>query len=1836
MTNKFLLNLLGFNPDLTSRQSRVDSVSILSRQSDLLTYLGRIAAILLLVLTIGVGNVWGADATMTGVTNATAVTVNSKSGFKCATSKKAGEMKITVPSGATSISFYISGWGSDGTEVSVTPTGKVNTTSVTPSVDACFTGNGTTFTTNSSESTYACTITLKSITASTDITFSSGTGKRFIIWGATYSTGGGSTPSLTASPTSLDWGTVNKGASLNTKTFSISGSNLTSGSLSISASAGWTVSPTSQSVSGTLSSTDITVTPPSTATAGTKNGTITISGGGLASNVTVSCGLVVNEIDQFIDEVQSTSGYTSASPHVEAGSYGTTPSLSDKAVATSGTCEQQHYHFVGWITKTKYDAGTSIAVGDLQTPTSATGATYYAVWAKQASGSEVSDVINRALVVGANSNIGSNNNSTWATCTVTGSNSSAQYFIRSMGLNGATNYGMRWNTSGYLYCKVAPTSGLKLKSVTVTTTSNKNIGVYGSTSVYTDAPSSTSLGTLAATSSGVTYALTSAQLANNYTCIGLKGGTTGVEVVSITITYSSVSYTDYIAKCCTELGTINGSINMTSSTDGTVTVKDWGEVSNASSYTVRMYKLTAPSTWTIVSGSAASGASGSQGTRTGITNRSTGVTYSGLEYGETYKFTVQAIGTGSYCDGPETAVTSINGNSLTDNKFLNKYYIHIDDGTQSDSGWEDYYFTSLTSHAGSVDVTLNAFTDYYQYKLSLGGVIWWGNNSKMTSSDHTNWTLYTAHGNVKLQTAMGGTYTFGLNAATPAVTVTYPTSNQASGYHIYFDNSILEWSTLRYRIGNNSHNQNSTLALVTGTDNFYVATTPSYNGMEAWHIANNTGWADSHTIYRTATNNESGQPEIAITASIVFQQYKVTEDITVIPTTSHTTGTDNTGDKVNNQCEFYTINTPTSGMLTHTATISATTNGSINLAYTDVSGTSQNKTSTTSSLAHRTKITASAIPSTGYEISTFTVTPSGGDATNLTSGATDNHILAKDATFAATFSAKTYSIDLDREGATTGSTSVTMTYNSATHTSITSPSKDGYIFGGWWSEDNGTGSMVMNASGVLQENVEGYTGVGGVWTKDATCTLYAKWTEVLHNVTVAYKCGDATVKASTTINNVGITTTGSTTAPDINGYTWSTWSAMPSGVTTSTTPLTTKTIVINATADSKTITANYTANQYVVTLDANGGVDGATTSVTTTFGQAMPTIPTANLPTREGYRFDGFYTEKTDGTKYYNADGTSARNQARYSANQKLYAHWVAQLSFSINGVIDDELTRDDNTAMPSSAAVPAACGDCWAFAGWSTDSDEDGAPAYSGGATHEFGEPTTLYAVYGKTKYRIIKQTSDISADEYYVLTFDSIGVTPAMTYNITDTYYTTSENIAVKSDETGAYIEGPISDIVWKFTGTTSAGRFYNEAGSKYMDISDYDEAPVASSTSDYMTITVYNSSKKQFNIRSNTETSYYLQLYNKGWGVDNDHDGYYSARIFKRSESTYTTVPLCSEYTVTWAVDNDGGSAKGTTVTNSCQAFPSTIPSAPADNTLSCATKFMGWSASQLIGTGQSEPDDLFSSVEYAPVIDDDITFNAVFASVDTESEAPADITTTFTSTAWGDANSLWTSNKNATNTGDPKGVQVNKNESGAGATTNDSYNKVSSVVITYGSANSATGSIAVSVGETAMTLSEGSISAGQTDETLTYTPTTPATYLTGAVSFVVTVTNKSIYIKSIEINYTGYGYKDYMTSCCEAPTFTINGTGKTVTDGKISFPVLREDLGGASSTTWAELPITISSNSSGEITIINGSMPEGGGNIDNAAKTAWKLSAWESRAESGGLRSRILRRRIIYSA
>ena len=84
-----------------------------------------------------------------------------------------------------------------------------------------------------------------------------------------------------------------------------------------------------------------------------------------------------------------------------------------------------------------------------------------------------------------------------------------------------------------------------------------------------------------------------------------------------------------------------------------------------------------------------------------------------------------------------------------------------------------------------------------------------------------------------------------------------------------------------------------------------------------------------------------------------------------------------------------------------------------------------------------------------------------------------------------------------------------------------------------------------------------------------------------------------------------------------------------------------------------------------------------------------------------------------------------------------------------------------------------------------------------------------------------------------------------------------------------------------------------------------------------------------------------------------------------------------------TVTWLVGSSAASG-GTGEVKYGTAI-SALPSTPADNALaSCGTnKFMGWSASELTGTGNSAPADLFTTVGGASNLTTNTTYRAVFA-------------------------------------------------------------------------------------------------------------------------------------------------------------------------------------------------------------------------------------------------------------
>ena len=120
--------------------------------------------------------------------------------------------------------------------------------------------------------------------------------------------------SLTANPTSLDFGNVTQNNEVEAKTFTISGSDFTTGELTITAPSGYTVNPTTVPVNGTLEETTITVTP-NTSTVGTFNGNVTISGTNLKSSVNVALSMTVEKApatptDNVYVKVTSTEGLT--------------------------------------------------------------------------------------------------------------------------------------------------------------------------------------------------------------------------------------------------------------------------------------------------------------------------------------------------------------------------------------------------------------------------------------------------------------------------------------------------------------------------------------------------------------------------------------------------------------------------------------------------------------------------------------------------------------------------------------------------------------------------------------------------------------------------------------------------------------------------------------------------------------------------------------------------------------------------------------------------------------------------------------------------------------------------------------------------------------------------------------------------------------------------------------------------------------------------------------------------------------------------------------------------------------------------------------------------------------------------------------------------------------------------------------------------------------------------------------------------------------------------------------------------------------------------------------
>ena len=137
------------------------------------------------------------------------------------------------------------------------------------------------------------------------------------------------------------------------------------------------------------------------------------------------------------------------------------------------------------------------------------------------------------------------------------------------------------------------------------------------------------------------------------------------------------------------------------------------------------------------------------------------------------------------------------------------------------------------------------------------------------------------------------------------------------------------------------------------------------------------------------------------------------------------------------------------------------------------------------------------------------------------------------------------------------------------------------------------------------------------------------------------------------------------------------------------------------------ITVEAEPKQYTVTLNKQSG-EGGTSSVTATYAAAMPTI---TPPTRTGYTFNGYFDATSGGTKYYNANGSSAKNWNKTS-NTTLYAQWTANqytVKFNANGGTGS-MSNQSHTYGVSKALTPNAFTRTgYTFEGWNTNADGTG-----------------------------------------------------------------------------------------------------------------------------------------------------------------------------------------------------------------------------------------------------------------------------------------------------------------------------------------------------------------------------------------------------------------------------------------------------------------------------------------------------------------------------------------------
>lgn len=317
-------------------------------------------------------------------------------------------------------------------------------------------------------------------------------------------------------------------------------------------------------------------------------------------------------------------------------------------------------------------------------------------------------------------------------------------------------------------------------------------------------------------------------------------------------------------------------------------------------------------------------------------------------------------------------------------------------------------------------------------------------------------------------------------------------------------------------------------------------------------------------------------------------------------------------------------------------------------------------------------------------------------------------LIPTDHTLYPRWSVNAYTVSFDVQGGTAANPASKVVDYGSVYGTLPTTSRVGYLFDGWWTGPNGTGTEVLASSVMLQQSDH---------------TLYASW--IANTYTVVF---DVQGGVSSDPTN-RVVTFGSVygTLPAVSrvGYSFSGWWTQPGGVGTQ---INASTVV--SIASDHTLYANWVAETYTVSFDAQGGSAPSPGSKAVTFGSPYGALAST---TRPGFIFEGWWTAETGGSL------VEPSTMVSIASDHNLYARWTAStltVSFDAQGGSTPNPATKSVTYNAPYGTLPSTSRAGYSFGGWYTEAS--GGTQVLATTTVTVSTDHTLYARWTANTYTV------------------------------------------------------------------------------------------------------------------------------------------------------------------------------------------------------------------------------------------------------------------------------------------------------------------------------------------------------------------------------------------------------------------------------------------------------------------------------------------------------------------